>query len=119
MNHVRVLMEVYMSKRNRSMVLAVVVCLMGAVAAAQTQTIKAPPCPGYNPANNTNLACEIATAIRSGAGQGGTLASLPATLAAQWSDLPVATGDSGMGIAVVKGLTTLSRASMGNNPNDR
>src|SRR5438270_4596150 len=113
MNYIRVLMEGYMSKRNRSMAVLVLVGLMGALAQAQTQKITAPPCPGYNPANNTNLACEIATAIRSGAGQGGTLASLPATLAAQVSNLPVATAVSGTGITFVNGIPTFSSDSLG------
>jgi len=112
MNHVIGLMEGYMSKRNRSMILGLlVVGLMGRV--MHGQTITAPPCPGYNPANNTNLACEIATAIRSGAGQGGTLSSLPAALAAQVSNLPIATAVSGTGITFVNGIPTFSAESLG------
>src|SRR5947209_9987510 len=49
--------ETYMLKRISSSILGVVVGLAAAVAQAQTGTATVPPCPGYNPINNTNLAC--------------------------------------------------------------
>jgi hypothetical protein len=88
-----------MSKRNRWAILGVAILSAGAVAQAQTAVA---PCPGYNPVNNTNLACEIATATRTSGS--GSLGPLSATLAAQLSALPTATAVSGTGVSFVGGV---------------
>jgi len=109
-------------KANRSVVLGVFICLAGIVAQAQTSSI--PPCPGYNPFNNTNLACELATGFRAPANitAGNTTAAtgqsfnpvvLSATLATQLSSLPVATAVSGTGITFINGIPTFSAESLG------
>src|SRR4051812_32471670 len=81
-----------MVKHSR-LVACMIVVSLAAAASAQT-TVS--PCPGYNPQNNTNLACAIATA--SGTLPTGTASSLSATLAAQLSQLPAATAVSGSGV---------------------
>ena len=112
-----------MSKRNRAVLLSALVCLAGAVAVAQTASSVA-PCPGYNPANNTNLACELATGFRAPAnitvnnttaaqGQSFNPVVLSATLATQLSSLPVATAVSGTGITFINGIPTFSSESLG------
>jgi len=112
-----------MSKRNRVVFLSALVCLAGAVAVAQTAS-SVPPCPGYNPANNTNLACELATGFRAPAnitvnntqaaqGQSFNPVVLSATLATQLSSLPVATAVSGTGITFINGIPTFSNESLG------
>jgi hypothetical protein len=71
-------------------------------------------CPGYTPGNNTNLACEIATASRSTAQDATTLSSISATLATQLSQLPIATAVSGSGITIgASGLPTVSTEGLG------
>lgn len=87
--------------------------MLSGFAFAQTAV---PPCPGYNPTHNTNLACEFATAIPTSGGKNGnlgTLSSVPATFAAQLSNLPVATAVSGTGITFVNGIPTFSTESLG------
>ena len=95
------------------------ICMAG-VAQAQTPV----PCPGYNPINNTNLACELATGFRAPAnitannttastGQSFNPVVLSATLATQLSSLPVATAVSGTGITFVNGIPTFSSESLG------
>src|SRR5207248_9175974 len=101
--------EGQMSKLIRNVMVGTLVYLVGAIAQAQTTT----PCPGYNPVNNTNLACEFATALRSGAGTTNSLSAVPATFAAQLSNLPVATAVSGTGITFVNGIPTFSTDSLG------
>jgi len=112
-----------MLKRNRAVLLSALVCLVGAVAVAQTAS-SVPPCPGYNPANNTNLACELATGFRAPAnitvnnttaaqGQSFNPVVLSATLATQLSSLPVATAVSGTGITFINGIPTFSTESLG------
>lgn len=66
------------------------------LASVSGQTV--PPCPGFNSSNNTNLACEIPTAIRSGVARDNSLSSLTPTLATQLSQLPNATAISGSAI---------------------
>ncbi|MBV9146941.1 MAG: hypothetical protein JO065_13570 [Acidobacteria bacterium] len=93
----------------------------GAVAHGQSTPL---PCPGYNPINNTNLACELATGFRAPAnitagntttasGQSFNPVVLSATLATQLSSLPVATAVSGTGITFVNGIPTFSAESLG------
>jgi hypothetical protein len=71
-------------------------------------------CPGYDPNHNTNLACEIATATRGASGRS-NLNVLPATMAAQLSQLPIATAVSGSGLVFSKalGVFTASTDSLG------
>ena len=96
------------------------ICMAGVAAQAQTPV----PCPGYNPINNTNLACELATGFRAPAnitannttastGQSFNPVVLSATLATQLSSLPVATAVSGTGITFVNGIPTFSSESLG------
>lgn len=106
-----------MLKRNRNIILSILIGTAGAL--VQAQTAGAPPCPGYNPSNNTNLACLFATAIptrgakdATGSAQG-SLSTVPATFAAQLSNLPVATAVSGTGITFVNGIPTFSSDSLG------
>jgi len=112
-----------MSKRNRAVWLSALVSIAGAFAVAQTAS-SVPPCPGYNPANNTNLACELATGFRAPAnitvnnttasqGQSFNPVVLSATLATQLSSLPVATAVSGTGITFINGIPTFSAESLG------
>ncbi len=71
-------------------------------------------CPGYTPTNNTNLACEIATASRSTSQDATTLSSISATLATQLSQLPIATAVSGSGITIgASGLPTVTTEGLG------
>ena len=106
-----------MSRQHRNIVLSILVCTLGTL--LQAQTTGAPPCPGFNPVNNTNLACLFATAIptrgakdATGSAQG-SLSTVPATFAAQLSNLPVATAVSGTGITFVNGIPTFSTDSLG------
>jgi hypothetical protein len=110
-------------KHSRSVVLGIlIISLAGVVAQAQTSS-SIPPCPGYNPFNNTNLACELATGFRAPANitSGNTTAGtqsfnpvvLSATLATQLSSLPVATAVSGTGITFINGIPTFSAESLG------
>src|SRR5512146_344464 len=80
-------------------------CVCAALAAAQVV-----PCPGYQPGKNTNLACEIPTATRA-SGQGSSLALLPSTVAAQLSQLPIATAVSGSGLTFSKSLGVFTATS--------
>ena len=110
-----------MVKPNRILIVGVLVGLAGAIAHAQSTP---PPCPGYNPTNNTNLACELATGFRAPAnitannttaatGQSFNPVVLSATLATQLSSLPVATAVSGTGITFINGIPTFSSESLG------
>ncbi len=71
------------------------------------------PCPGYDPVNNVNLACEILTATRTG--RNSSLGSLSPTIAAQLSQLPIATAVSGTGLSFSRelGVFTSSVESLG------
>lgn len=110
-----------MSKKNWALVVGSLICTLAAGAQAQSTP---PPCPGYNPTNNTNLACELATGFRAPANitAGNTTQStsqsfnpvvLSATLATQLSSLPVASAVSGTGITFVNGIPTFSTESLG------
>lgn len=80
---------------------------------------QASPCPGFNPNNNTNLACEIPTALRNSTSSNPnspqTLGPLTPTLAAQLSQLPTATIVSGSGLTFSRslGVFTASSESLG------
>jgi hypothetical protein len=111
-----------MSHTFRAIVVTLSAALLGAFAHAQSST--PPPCPGYNPINNTNLGCELATGFPStqsfsatqkstGTSTGFDPAVLSTALAAQLSSLPVATAVSGTGITFVNGIPTLSSESLG------
>ena len=97
-----------MRTRIRTILLSISLCTMGGIAQGQV------PCPGYNPNNNKNLACEIATATRT-SGQASSLGSLSPTLAAQLSQLPIATAVTGTGLTFSKslGVFTASLDSLG------
>ena len=79
------------------------------------------PCPGFDPSHNTNLACELATVtslsnVKNTAATSSTgVAPLSATLAAQLSQLPIATAVSGSGLTFSKslGVFTASNDSLG------
>jgi hypothetical protein len=111
-----------MFRVNRTIILGVVLLTLGALAEGQSAT--PPPCPGFNPANNTNIACELATGFpttqsfsattkSTGTSTGFNPAVLSTALAAQLSSLPVATAVSGTGIKFVNGIPTLSSESLG------
>lgn len=87
-----------MLKRSGKILLILGICMAVSICGAQVL-----PCPGFNPNNNTNLACEIATATRT-SGKGSTLGSLSPTLAAQLSQLPIATAVSGSGLTFSRAL---------------
>ncbi len=95
-----------MVKRTCAALLAV--AAFAAMAYGQAQ-----PCPGYNPARNSNLACEILTATRTG--RNSSLGSLSPTIAAQLSQLPIATAVSGTGLSFSRelGVFTTSAESLG------
>jgi len=110
-----------MLKKSNTVILGILVGMTGAIAQAQSTP---PPCPGYNPTNNTNLACELATGFRAPAnitannttaasGQSFNPVVLSATLATQLSSLPVATAVSGTGITFINGIPTFSSESLG------
>lgn len=93
-------------------VLLIVSCCAGVIAASA----QAPPCPGFNPGNNTNLACEIPTVTRNSTSvQNQSLSSLSPTFAAQLSQLPTATVISGSGLTFSRslGVFTASSDSLG------
>jgi hypothetical protein len=88
----------------------IVLVLIGMCGMAAAQNV----CPGYYPQNNTNLACEIATATRSRPEGAETLSSISATLATQLSQLPIAAAASGVGITIgASGLPTVSNEGLG------
>ncbi len=93
----------------RSHIVLVVIGLCAVEAMAQTP----PPCPGFNPAHNVNLACEIATATRYNSQTTSALAGFPPALAAQLSQLPLATAISGSGLTFKGGIPTVSTESLG------
>jgi hypothetical protein len=100
-----------MSKKKNAIVVAIGFCLIASVGQAQGPF----PCPGYNPANNTNLACQIVT-VTQVAFNGTTTASLGSfapTLATQLSQLPIATAISGSGLVFKGGIPTVSTESLG------
>ena len=110
-----------MVKLSRILFVASLVSQFGLMAQAQSTPV---PCPGYNPTNNTNLACELATGFRapanitasnttSASGQSFNPVVLSATLATQLSSLPVATAVSGTGITFINGIPTFSAESLG------
>ena len=96
---------------------------MGLVASAAFG--QAVPCPGYNPAKNVNLACELATATRtsnSAIGNnaavgtaGNQLTTLSPTLATALTQLPVATAMSGTGLSFSRslGMSVATNDSLG------
>lgn len=92
----------------------IVLCFYLSLARASAQAT-IPPCPGFNHANNTNLACEIPTAIRSGLASQNSLSSVTPTFATQLSQLPTATVISGTGLSFSKslGVFTASPDSLG------
>ncbi|HLJ29696.1 MAG TPA: hypothetical protein VKY85_23515 [Candidatus Angelobacter sp.] len=79
-----------MLKPTRAILVVVSLCLVVTKVSAQ-----APPCPGFHPGNNVNLACEIATAARTSSSGSQTLGDLSPTVAAQLSQLPLTTAVSG------------------------
>ena len=103
-----------MSNLSRVVILlGVSFCLTMVSASAQTQV---PPCPGYNINKNSNLACEVPTALQTGTGPTiqNSLNSLSPTLATQLSQLPNATAISGTGLTYGKfGFATGSTESLG------
>ena len=111
-----------MFRAKRTIALGVLLPILGTLAQAQSST--PPPCPGFNPINNTNIACELATGFpttqsfsatqkSTGTSTGFNPAVLSTALAAQLSSLPVATAVSGTGITFVNGIPTLSSESLG------
>jgi hypothetical protein len=90
-------------------------CLMLAVVlGAMTSMAQVSPCPGFNPNKNVNLACEIATAAQISSSGSQSLGQLSPTVAAQLSQLPLATVVSGSGLTFGKsGLMTSSSESLG------
>jgi hypothetical protein len=98
-----------MSKRILALLL-----FAGACAWVVTAQAAVAPCPGYDASNNTNLGCEIATATRT-SGQSSSLGLLSPTLAAQLSQLPMATAVTGTGLSFSRelGVFTASNDSLG------
>ncbi len=99
-----------MSKGVRLILVIISVCAIAVTAQAQ--------CPGYNPNNNTNLACETVTALRGTGADPGALAAVGTVLAtaigSQLSQLPIAAAASGSGITIgASGLPTVSTDSLG------
>jgi len=82
-----------MPNKTRPIAWVLGLCITAAAALAQ-----APPCPGFNPLNNVNLACEIPTAVRFSTSAGHTLGLLSSTLVAQLSQLPLTTAFSEAGL---------------------
>lgn len=101
-----------MSKLRRVILLVLSFYLYLAKAPAQSTV---PPCPGFNASSNTNLACEIPTAIQSGLRTTNSLGALTPTLATQLSQLPTATAISGSGLVFSRALAvpTVSTESLG------
>ena len=99
--------RVQMLKRIHFVLLSIGLC----AAIAQAQVL---PCPGYDPKSNVTLACEIPTATRT-SGTASSLGSLSPTLAAQLSQLPMATAVTGTGLTFSKslGVFTASDESLG------
>src|SRR5947209_9047586 len=98
-----------MLKQTVIMLLCLAFCFAGGAALAQSQ-----PCPGYNPNNNVNLACQIPTAVRASTTGGQTLGQLSPTVAAQLSQLPLTTAISGSGFAFsARGTATPVSESLG------
>src|SRR5579863_1929989 len=93
-----------------SLILSLSLAFVLVPAQAQVQ-----PCPGFNALNNTNLACEIPTALQSGLKEPNSLSTLTPTLAAQLSQLPNATAITGSGLVFSKslGVATASNESLG------
>jgi len=81
----------------RVLLAVISLCLLVNTASAQGSTS---PCPGFNSGHNVNLACEIPTAVRASTSGTQTLGSLSPTLAAQLSQLPLATAVSGSGLTI-------------------
>jgi len=100
-----------MLKLNRVIFLVVNLCFSLVLASAQT----VPPCPGFNSVSNTNLACEIPTALQSGVQKANSLRGLTPTFATQLSQLPTATAISGSALTFSKslGVITASNDSLG------
>lgn len=97
--------------RNMIRLLSTIVTICFAVTAASAQ---GSPCPGFNSSHNVNLACEIATAVRASTSGTQTLGNLSPTLAAQLSQLPLATTISGSGFTISQsGTLTASTESLG------
>jgi hypothetical protein len=105
--------EAQMLERTRTILMILGLGISAATALGQSAQ-GPPPCPGFNPNHNVNLACEIPTAIRISTSGSHTLGQLTPTLAAQLSQLPVTTAISGTGITFTKGgLPTISTDSLG------
>ncbi len=92
----------------RKTTLALLLGICTTIAYGQVQ-----PCPGYDWAHNVNLACEILTATRTG--RNSSLGSLSPTIAAQLSQLPIATAVSGSGLTFSRqlGVFTSTSESLG------
>jgi len=99
-----------MFKGVRIVLAIIALCAIAATSQAQ--------CPGYNPAKNTNLACETVTALRgtsadpNGLSEVGSI--LGTAMGTQLSQLPIAAAASGSGITIgASGLPTVSTDSLG------
>lgn len=101
-----------MSQSSRRILVAASVYLFLVFAIAQAQV---QPCPGFNSSHNTNLACEIPTALQSGLTEPNSLSTLTPTLATQLSQLPNAAVVSGSGLVFSRslGVFTASNESYG------
>lgn len=101
-----------MSQSSRRILVVGSLCLCLLLASAHAQV---PACPGFNSSHNTNLACEIPTALQSGLAEPNTLSTLTPTLATQLSQLPNAAVVSGSGLIFSRslGVFTASNDSLG------
>lgn len=97
-----------MLTRTRIILMIYAFCFAATMAFAQ-----APPCPGFNSSHNVNLACEIATAVRVSTSGSHTLGQLTPTVAAELSQLPVATAISGSGFTFSAHGTPITTDSLG------
>src|SRR5437016_3403411 len=99
-----------MLKTGRSILVMASLCISVVTAFAQ-----APPCPGYDPNHNVNLACQIPTTVRTSTSGSQTLGQLSPTVAAQLSQLPLTTAVTGSGLTFSKltGAPTASTDSLG------
>jgi len=100
-----------MLKSNRVIRLLVSLCFSPVLASGQSS----PPCPGFNASNNTNLACEIPTALQSGVQKANSLRGLTPTFATQLSQLPGTTALSGSALILSRSTQVLvpSEESLG------
>lgn len=101
-----------MFNRKRNITLGFVICTLAATLEGQSTGV--PPCPGYNPANNINLACELATSFRAaGTKFAVSTGTVSAALGTQLGNLPIATAISGSGIVLTGPLAVRSQDSLG------